>query len=283
MVHNVYTDFESNCMDSRGNVYAASSDYPSATFAVNSRCIEMDDGNSKMGQCFEHRCSRYDGINRVYNAVDIVVSDGTVDDKEIITCSRADALKWKLSSEYSVRIKCPDVDVICGRSTKPFQCTWGHWSDELRKCVCSVGFTGDDCSVQDNNAVVNELTSHRSVQINMVSSRSVDDGTGICITNSVLDILNGYYAVDSTLYEGVPSFQAANNGKSLYFLRYFSQWNLGTNPGDLSVFAYCVHPLTSDPTADITDCSQWIVWDDGVGWMVDVGINVYRCRLRVDV
>lgn len=280
-VHNVYTDFESNCMDTRGNVYGASNDYPSARFAVNSRCVEMNDGNSKMGHCFQHECTRYDGIHRVYNAVNIQLSDGKVDKKEVITCTRSDALRWKMSNQYSVSIKCPDIDVICGQSTKPFRCFWGHFDDDLGKCLCSAGYTGDDCSVQDTNAVVAELANDRSVRINMVRSRTFDDGTGICITNSVLNLLNGYYSFNMMPYEGLPSFRGTQNGKSLYFLRYFSQWNVANNAGDTSIFAYCVHPLSTDPLTDITECTQWVVWDDGVGWMVDVGINVYRCILRL--
>jgi len=130
--------------------------------------------------------------------------------------------------------------------------------------------------------MISEIESGRSIGVNMVRSRIAStDGTGICIMGSVLDAINGYYDLETTPFEGISSFRStgSNGGKSLYFLRYFSQWNIANNRGDTSIFAFCVHLLTSDAVTDITECEQWVVWDDTVGWMVDVGINVYRCRL----
>merc|ERR1712032_1793596 len=89
-----------------------------------------------------------------------------------------------------------------------------------------------------------------------------DDGSGICITNSVMDSLNGYYTFDNNLYEGLPAFYGTNTRKYLYFLRYYSQWNIGSNKGDVSIFAYCVQRLSVDLFKDITDCPQWVVWDE---------------------
>ncbi len=63
-----------------------------------------------------------------------------------VTCSRNDGLEGaeKLVDEsgFTGSIICPNLDIICGTSTKPFHCLNGAYSDEKQKCICNAGWKG---------------------------------------------------------------------------------------------------------------------------------------------
>ncbi len=66
-----------------------------------------------------------------------------------VTCTVGDKGDFKHSNQFSIDIYCPDVSAIC-KSEKPFECWWGFWSNTLDKCICSPGFIGPICFVEDS-------------------------------------------------------------------------------------------------------------------------------------
>ncbi len=62
-----------------------------------------------------------------------------------VTCFREDGLEGteKTIDENGFKgsIICPNIDIICGSSTKPFHCLNGSYSD-IQECICNAGWTG---------------------------------------------------------------------------------------------------------------------------------------------
>eukprot|EP01083_Nonionella_stella_P112168 329613_1 len=268
--HPMYTDYEQICWDLRGNTYSPSEAYPTVRFGIDSRCVEVDDGNAKSGHCFQHECIGWDAIHHRYNAIKMMINDGS---EETMTCLRNQKSQWIESQSLSVHIKCPNVDAICGTTRKPFGCYWGQWSDTTDTCTCFVGYIGMDCSTQDVNRFAIEAAV--ATASNVVFTQY---GTGICITNSMSAAVNGYYQFN-TDYEGLPAYVDKTNvaSKYLYYLRYYSQWNIGLSYGDLSIYAYCVQSLPLTQVIDISDCELWTIWDESRGWVYDFDLDVFHC------
>lgn len=283
-----YPDFEKVCWDIRGNSYASTTiDYPSSKYGIDSRCIEINDGTFQNGYCFQFECINFNVFSREYGAVKIMLSDGMIDSAETMVCLRRDNNQYKESNTYGQYVKCPNIDSVCGHSSRPFACVWGTWNDNLNKCICNIGYRGQDCSIIDDKRMAIEATSSLIVP-NFISPQY---GTGICIRNSISSIIDGYYEWNE-LYEGLPSYQhnieikyksnaigsPVNTNLYLYFVRYFSQWSIGVNKGDSSVYAYCKQSVSATQVIDIQYCRKWAVWDDVQSqWQYDTGLSVYHC------
>ena len=213
-----FLDYEDSCTDLRGNYVSTQTTYPSAIYALDARCVTVDDGSSRQGICFKHDCVGWDHVQKRYNAVRITTSDTTSGQTpEDITCLRTDKLLWKQSASYSMRIQCPDIDTVCGSSTGPFSCDRGEWSDDLAQCICSVGYVGADCSDEDKNRLADEATLYAAVSAPATSMTTAAPTSGLCISGSALAVINGYYHINGT-FEGLPSY--ASSSKSVYYSRY---------------------------------------------------------------
>merc|ERR1719361_963225 len=263
-------------MGLRGNYVSTQTTYESAIYARDSRCVTVDDGSMRQGVCFKHECLYWDVVQKQYNGIKITTSDATTSGQtpEDITCLRSDTLTWKQSASFSMRIKCPDIDIVCGFTSGPFACDRGEWNDELMQCICSVGYIGADCSTEDKNRLADEAALFAAVR---TPTTNVVDG--LCIEGSSLDALNGYYLNDGA-FEGLPSY--LSHTKAVYFSRYYHQWNIAQRKGDISMYAYCVQylPLTGD--IDIADCNKWTIWDPvNHGWMEDPFLSISHCTPTV--
>jgi len=58
-----------------------------------------------------------------------------------IDCTRNDFGIGKSIRGYQGVIYCPNLDVYCN-DNKPFYCKFGNYNNDLQKCVCYVGYTG---------------------------------------------------------------------------------------------------------------------------------------------
>ena len=52
-------------------------------------------------------------------------------------------------SSTGVSVKCPSIDQYC-TSSKPFECEFGAYDDELDCCICDPGMAGIHCDELDN-------------------------------------------------------------------------------------------------------------------------------------
>merc|ERR1719300_1797626 len=70
---------------------------------------------------------------------------------EDIECARDEKYTQKSSSKFvDFEVQCPDVDVVCGTSSRPFACKYGYFNDATAECVCNLGFTGDACDTESD-------------------------------------------------------------------------------------------------------------------------------------
>jgi len=130
---------------------------PGETYGVNSRCvdviesIESDGSTNANGHCVEHECMGYDADLQQWSDVLISVTDHHDDQ---ITCTREDSpfgqqVTLKYIPSIDAYMRCPDIDAICGSTSRPFACLWGHWSDLHSQCICSPGYIGEFCDIED--------------------------------------------------------------------------------------------------------------------------------------
>ena len=118
------------------------------------RCVDIKQSSSGYadGKCFKHICYGYDSDTKQWDGVYIEIAAD-----EQIDCGREEAYTTKDSSHYAsdnIIITCPDVDTICGSSSEPFQCKYGNWNDNKEKCMCHVGYTGDQCDEEDRPTTI---------------------------------------------------------------------------------------------------------------------------------
>eukprot|EP01083_Nonionella_stella_P192630 711935_1 len=182
--NNIYKDYEQICWDDRGNWMNTAHKYPSVKFGIDSRCVEINDAGNNVGYCFKHECIGWDYYNKRYNGIKLLISDGLIDNYEVAQCARSQSMQYIKSTVYSFTIKCPNIDSVCGHSTKPFNCYWGKYSDVLNKCICSVGYIGSDCSIMDTNRFALEALTATKLYISQPQF-----GTGICISNSIKEFI----------------------------------------------------------------------------------------------
>eukprot|EP00486_Rosalina_sp_Unknown_P006747 CAMPEP_0201572626 /NCGR_PEP_ID=MMETSP0190_2-20130828/16011_1 /ASSEMBLY_ACC=CAM_ASM_000263 /TAXON_ID=37353 /ORGANISM="Rosalina sp." /LENGTH=706 /DNA_ID=CAMNT_0047998633 /DNA_START=473 /DNA_END=2594 /DNA_ORIENTATION=+ len=151
--HGSYPDYEGECKDIRGNDIENDDFFSAVTYGLNSRCVDVKQSSSSYadGKCFKHSCYGWDSTNKQWEGVNI-----EIDSNEKIQCSRSDAYTSQSSKTFasnSITITCPDVDTICGDSSKPFECKYGNYNDDKdkQKCMCHVGYTGDKCDEEDRS------------------------------------------------------------------------------------------------------------------------------------
>ncbi len=100
------------------------------------------------GRCFEMECLNYSYDPQRKKYGQLVIYLGGKDNKNgvSVTCFREDGLegaeKMIDESGFKGSIICPNIDIICGSSTKPFHCLNGTYSDENQKCICNAGWKG---------------------------------------------------------------------------------------------------------------------------------------------
>ena len=153
-------------------------------------------------------------------------------------------------------ITCPNVDTICGTTSKPFECQWGEYNDDLSQCICSVGYTGSQCSSEDTDLVTEAtLASDSDITYNATNAETV------CIEGITGDYsgFNGYY-YSSGENEGIPSFYNSKInyiGTYLYYRRYGNDWSLGDSKGDSGRYGYCSTPVGDYDDPNIEECGSW--------------------------
>jgi len=252
------TDFEYVCWDTRGNTLDSNS-IGSSIYGVDSRCVQVTtDSSSQNGYCFAHACTGWDAANLQYSGVDITVNSAL---NEVISCSRSDALTTKNVSTVSglQSITCPNIDAVCGSSTKPFECYFGTYSDALSQCVCSPGYMGDTCDTEDDT----ELVAEASLADGLPAATTHD---GVCIAGMTGEkrVFNGYYA-RSGLNDGIEAFynSSINGGTYLFYLRAYSDWSLSSSKGSQSRFASCDVALGMYNDPNIEECENWYVLSGG--------------------
>ena len=147
------------------------------------------------GRCYNVNCNNYDDISQTWQSIQIVVND-----KNIINCDREEAFKMK-SVEIdgrNAKITCPSVDLYC-IGEKPFNCVYGWYNKELKRCVCNVGFTGELC--QDIHTTiysyppVNEFNPEYTIP-GLIANINVKIGI------EDLNLLNGNYTMQPPIHGG---------------------------------------------------------------------------------
>ncbi len=83
----------------------------------------------------------------------------------------------------------------------------GH-HNRLNACLCSVGYIGKDCFVTDMNRVVPE--SLIASVPTTTTALPLKYTNGICISNSSIPTLKGFYLCDDT-YEGIAFYHSFDN------------------------------------------------------------------------
>ncbi len=144
-------NFENACWDERGNDNTYFQlEYNSEIYGPSSRCVDIENSNGLTeGRCFEHKCFGYDGNSKRWWGVEIYISE-----YESVNCTRDEQpngllMTNKYSNKLDVFVKCPNIDTICGRTSRPFECYWGNWKDEYNECVCAAGYSDVLCDKED--------------------------------------------------------------------------------------------------------------------------------------
>eukprot|EP01083_Nonionella_stella_P138162 420446_1 len=252
-----HADFEHICWDERGNQYDTRG-MSSDTYGLDSRCVDtVSDSGTRSGYCFKHECVGFDSSTSQWSQV--VITANT----ETITCSRADAFSTKTVSSVAglSTVTCPNVDAVCGTTSKPFECYWGEYSEELSKCLCAVGYIGSTCNTKDNVNLVEEAQTGTYAPETSTSHQTVCIG-GIDVDNA--RFMNGPYALQSR-NDGVEAFynasKNANTGIWVYFKRYGSSWMIGNDKGNDAGFAVCNQFSNLNIEPDIEECEEWWVYN----------------------
>ena len=122
---------------------------------LRSRCVQTNSGSTKLtATCFNVFCNDWNSNMNGYENVMIEIKDKEGDVQQNVTCYRMDegaTLNVDCSIEHSecLSITCPYIDIICGKSSKPFECYYGHYDDIEAKCICNPGYKGDKCLNHD--------------------------------------------------------------------------------------------------------------------------------------
>lgn len=254
-------DFEKICWDTRGNQAEFDGvSVGSSSYAVDSRCVDTlaADGSTKKGYCFKHECTGFDAGTSTYSGVDITVNTG-----EVISCSRADGDALVVKDVTSVSelqsITCPDIDTVCGTTTKPFECFYGEYNDVMEKCICSAGYTGTQCDMKDMDLVTEAQPGNGVAGVTEPTHKS------ICITGVTADNagwLNRGYEKTSNENEGYPVY---NNGSVtfgdiyVYYQRASKHWLIGGNTEGAGYYGYCDIYSDMSTYPDITECQPWYI------------------------
>jgi len=265
------TDFEPLCWDERGNELDPAP-YQSSYFGRDARCVDtLNINGTKQGFCFKHECIDYDSTNSRYNAIEI-----TINTTDVITCYRNQTLVDFPTSSYSslVSIKCPNIDAICGTSSKPFSCYWGTWNDQLSKCICSVGYIGDDCNEENRNYSVSEA------MIENTPSPTNMDPEAICIvdypTTYFGDAFKGEFEYDG-MFDGYPVYSLSSDEMVyIYFFRVIARWQIDPSLGAQNASIYCSQ-YGMNGVADIETCQDWYFYNGSDYSKGDIEFYTNKC------
>eukprot|EP00484_Ammonia_sp_Unknown_P016949 CAMPEP_0197044084 /NCGR_PEP_ID=MMETSP1384-20130603/20219_1 /TAXON_ID=29189 /ORGANISM="Ammonia sp." /LENGTH=806 /DNA_ID=CAMNT_0042475481 /DNA_START=68 /DNA_END=2488 /DNA_ORIENTATION=+ len=247
-------DFEAACWDQRGNSLVPRT-YSWEWYGLNSRCVDVDEGSAWNGYCFEHECFGFDASRKQWQGVTI-----HIDEYEAINCSQWEqpdgaVMTTKYSYSQQVYITCPNIDSICGTTSRPFECFWGNWNDDLSQCVCSAGYVGDQCDTEDRS-IGPELLLNNGITKSPTLSPTMPVSKVVCVENFSADWINGEFAFDG-IWNFYPIWK---NEDGLYiFWNIFSHWWMIYHEADtFHYYAYC---NVSEFTPEIMDCNQhWRVY-----------------------
>lgn len=233
-------EYEGTCWDSRGPPNGVKSPWNNYdTYAVDSRCVNVQySSNGFQGVCMTHTCQSYSVAEQRWSAVEITIGS------ETITCDRNDKFTNKNVNGATYDITCPDVDIICGSSSQPFSCYYGHWDDDINGCVCSAGYTGSDCNTRDDS-------NPTETEVSIANPQTSTNPTVICVKNFPFSQFNGEYDyVDDFNYQ--PSYK---NGNNFYVYWHFwnHQWQIYTSSRDSGSGGYFSCLVNDDEYVDISE------------------------------
>eukprot|EP01084_Bolivina_argentea_P285897 490353_1 len=149
---NLKPNWRGYCFDDRGyQFFNDENTIYDIKYGNKSKCIQSENimNNKRFGACFNIECVDYNIEINQWNGI-YVIMNGIND----IYCHRNDINQWKLSLNDPISILCPDIDNICV-GDKPLECIHGHWSNMYNKCICHIGYKGNQCSVLDVEIIPN--------------------------------------------------------------------------------------------------------------------------------
>ena len=241
-INSQYCPFETPKYSGNGNYFCWDSTVRSSdafgVFRHDSRCHNyIKNGFRKEGGCSIHKCLDYNPRPNEWKSVEITFYITNV----TVVCNRNDAYTYK-SAGLDYMIECPNIDWVC-RNAKPFECIWGEWSSNENKCLCKVGYTGNDCSIIDDNVDA----------IHIANDPDTFPQNNLYILGSNRDI-NGEWIYSGTY--GVYNYYVFND-IYLYFDAWLHLWLISNNLGDS--YTNMIRMCTSGNETFIlpTNCNNW--------------------------